>query len=382
MAIDNEAVEAALNHQAFPDFNLSPFTIIWEVTRACDLLCVHCRASAQALRNPRELTTEEGFRLLSQIKEFGDPVFVLTGGDPMKRLDIFELIAEAKRIGLRVAITPSATPLVTRDALFRLKDLGISRLAISLDGPNAAVHDRFRRVDGSFARTLDILHDASEAGIPLQVNTTVTQRNHQMLDAFKPILEKLEGLVLWSVFFLVLTGRAKERDLLSGEEVETALRWLEAYSQDAPFGIRTTAAPHYRRVVMQGRKERGGAGRAMPMNRAPIPGLPRMPGRPPMGITDGRGFVFISHTGEVYPSGFLPLKVGDVREQSIVDIYREAPLMQQLRDPDALKGKCGYCEYRRVCGGSRARAYAATGDPLQEEPLCIYQPATRSAAMI
>ena len=363
--------------RSFLDLEQSPFIVIWEITQACDLACVHCRACAQPNRHPDELSTEEGFRLIEEIRRFNPdpvfssqgPLFVITGGDPMKRPDVFDLVGHARAVGLRVAMSPSGTPLVTRDAVFRLRRLGLARLAISIDGPDAAVHDAFRRVSGSFEWSMNVVRYCQEAGLPLQVNTTVTRQNIQHLERMKQLLLSIGGLELWSVFFLVPTGRGKAEDNISAEECENVLQWLYRCSLEVPFDIKTTAAPHYRRVVLQNRAESGGAKRVI--------GVPKGTGiqRAPRGINDGQGFLFISHTGEVFPSGFLPVSAGNVRTHSVVELYRNHPLFKELRNPDLLKGKCGVCEYRRVCGGSRARAYAATGDYLAEEPLCAYRPA-------
>jgi radical SAM protein len=353
------------------DFDLRPFTVIWEVTRACDLRCVHCRADAQPGRDPRELTTAEGGALLDEIRDLGSPVFVITGGDPLKRPDLFELIEHAVRIGLAVAVTPSGTPLLTGAVVRRFAERGVRRMAISLDGPDADSHDSFRRQPGSFARTVEALAHARACGLPVQINTTATRRNLMLLPALAERVGEL-GAVMWSVFFLVTVGRAGAADQLTAAEYESVFGLLYECSRRGPFAVRSTAAPQYRRFVAQRMVEakRAGAATVVP----PVAGIATDMARAPRGVTDGNGIAFVSHTGGVYPSGFLPLCAGDVRTTPLARIYREAPLFQRLRDLDQLGGKCGVCEFRHLCGGSRARAYAATGDPLAEEPLCSYIP--------
>jgi AdoMet-dependent heme synthase len=351
------------------DFDERPFLAIWEVTRACDLACVHCRASAQPDRHPMELTTEEGKGLIDQIAALQVPVFVLTGGDPIKRPDLFELIGHAREVGVRVSLTPSATPLLTREIVFRLKEAGLARLAVSMDGASAATHDAFRGLSGSFVRTLDAVRWANEAGLPVQINTAFSRRNIAEIDAIVDLMESLK-ITLWSVFFLVPTGRGKLNDLLSADEFEEVFAKIYRLSKTASFDIKTTEAQHYRRYFLQ---QRAAERRIGTVTGAPEK-LPDTIGRAPRGLNDGKGFVFISHTGEVFPSGFLPASAGSIRNQPLAAIYRESPLFQALRNPDLLEGKCGACEFKQICGGSRARAYALTGNPFGEEPCCSYIP--------
>ena len=358
------------------DFNQTPFIVIWEVTQACDLACVHCRASAQARRNPLELSTEEARKLIAEVAALRAPVFVLTGGDPLKRPDIYELVEYATRCGVRTSLTPSATPLLTREALVRLRDCGLARLAISLDGPTAEIHDAFRRVPGSYDWTLRAVRWAREIGLPAQINTTITRHNLGQLDDIIALLETLE-IVLWSVFFLVPTGRGQSIDLISAEEFEQVFEKLYETSRRVKFDIKSTEAQHYRRFLLQRRTEARRSGQA-DAAMAKVFGATSADGigRAPRGINDGKGFVFISHLGEVFPSGFLPISAGNVRKQSLADLYRHSPLFVGLRDSANLQGKCGVCEFREVCGGSRARSYALTGDIYAEEPCCIWQPKT------
>ncbi|MFB3918134.1 MAG: TIGR04053 family radical SAM/SPASM domain-containing protein [Terriglobales bacterium] len=366
------------------NFDERPFIVIWEVTQACDLACVHCRASAQSWRNPLELSTEEGKRLIDEVAALQVPVFVLTGGDPLKRPDTFELVEYAAKQGVRVSLTPSATPLLTRDAIAELKRRGLARLAISLDGPTAEIHDAFRKVPGSYDWTMRAIRNARELQLPVQINTTVTRHNLALLDDIIARLETLD-IVLWSVFFLVPTGRGRNTDLISAEEFEGVFEKLYQLSQRASFDIKSTEAQHYRRYLLQRRADerRSGthhSGRMAHPFRSMIGVAQDGIGRAPKGINDGKGFAFVSHLGEVYPSGFLPFSAGNVRKQSLTELYRHSPLFTSLRDPGNLKGKCGECEFREICGGSRARAFALTGDPFAEEPCCVYQPGARVAA--
>jgi radical SAM protein len=357
------------------DFDERPFIVIWETTQACDLACVHCRACAQPVRSALELSTAEAKLLIDEVAALKAPVFVLTGGDPLKRSDIFELVEYASSIGVRISLTPSATPLLTKAAIQKLKDCGLARLAISLDGPTPAIHDAFRRVDGSYEWTLNAVRWAREIGLPVQINTTITRHNLQHLDAMIALLQQLD-IVLWSVFFLVPTGRGSINDLISAEEFEQVFEKLHQTSQRVKFDIKSTEAQHYRRFLLQRRTEDKRSGKPV----SPMLGMatPDGIGRAPRGINDGKGFVFISHLGEVFPSGFLPISAGNVRTQTLAELYRHSPLFVALRDTANLKGKCGVCEFREVCGGSRARSYALTGDVFAEEPCCIWQP--RAAA--
>lgn len=359
------------------DFNERPFIVIWETTQACDLACVHCRACAQPVRSALELKTEEARHLIDEVAALKAPVFVLTGGDPLKRPDIFELVEYATARGVRISLTPSATPLLTREAMATLKQCGLARLAISLDGPTAEIHDAFRRVPGSYDWTLTAVRWARELDLPVQINTTITRHNLQYLDSMIALLERLD-IVLWSVFFLVPTGRGAQIDLISGEEFEEVFQKLHQTSQRVTFDIKSTEAQHYRRYLLQRRTEDKRQGRAVPPSTISGVMTPDGIGRSPRGINDGKGFVFISHLGEVYPSGFLPVSAGNVRRQSLTELYRHSPLFTSLRNTVNLKGKCGVCEFREICGGSRARAYAMTGDMFAEEPCCVWQPRQKS----
>ena len=343
-------------------FDEAPFIVFWETTQACDLACVHCRADARPTRDPDELGFDEGVRLLDEVRAMGCPLVVLTGGDPAKRPDLVDLVRHGVDIGLRVALTPSATPLVTRALLARLAAAGLTRLAVSLDGASAASHDGFRGVAGSFARTLEILRDARDVGLTTQVNTTVTDLN---VDELEAVADRLRGLsiTLWGVFFLVPTGRGERLRVLDPATAESVLERLVAIASTAPFDVKTTAAPHFRRVLLQHQ-----------VKRREIVGIDDGIGRAPRGVNDGQGIVFVSHRGEIYPSGFLPVPCGSWRRDGLTAVYRDHPTFRALRDADALGGKCGACEFRHVCGGSRARAYATTGDIFAEDPACAYVP--------
>ncbi len=317
-----------------------------------------------------ELTTDEGKGLIDQIAAMNVPVFVLAGGDPIKRQDLFELIAHARKVGVRISLTPSATPLLTRVIVFRLKEAGLARLAVSLDGASAATHDRFRGMAGSFARTLNAISWANEAGLPVQINTTFSRRNIAEMDEIAALVESLP-ITLWSVFLLVPTGRGKLDHLLNADEFEQVFARIYRLSKTAKFDIKTTEAQHYRRYLLQQQVAERKAG----VLAGPAPGkMADTIGRAPRGLNDGKGFIFISHTGEVFPSGFLPLTAASIRRQSLRDIYRESPLFMRLRDTSMLEGKCGACEFKEICGGSPARAYALTGNACAEEPCCSYIP--------
>jgi radical SAM protein len=379
-------------HMREADFDLAPFTIAWEVTRACAFACVHCRADAQHTRDPRELTTEEGYRLLNRFKEFGSPIVVFTGGDPMMRRDLFDLIRYATNLGLRASLTPTATALPTVERLKQAMEAGVRRIALSLDAPSPEVHDAFRQVPGSWERTMTILRNAQTVGLSAQINTTVTRHNVGLLPEMVKFVEEV-GAVQWSVFFLVPTGRGQVQHMISPEEHERVFHWLYDLSQRGAFDIKATAAPMYRRVAVERKKNQipSPVGTVSDGGRAGDggwgfqgAGFQYADGlnRPVKGVNDGRGFLFISHLGEIMPSGFLPVSAGNVRAADVVDVYRNHPMFKSLRDPDQLKGKCRVCNYRVVCGGQRGRAYALTGDYLESDPACAYQPGPPSISSL
>jgi AdoMet-dependent heme synthase len=361
-----------------PDFNRAPFLVIWETTQACDLACKHCRAEAVPDRSPEELTTREAMDLLDGVREFGPIIFVFSGGDCLKRPDLEELVAYGAGLGLRMAATPATTPLATLDRLQGLADAGLVRLAVSLDGPDAALHDEFRQVPGSFDHGLRILETARALGLSTQVNTVVARHNLDALEEMAALMGRL-GIVFWEVFLLVPVGRAAPEDVAGPHAFEDVFHRLYDLSKSVPFDIKATAAPHYQRVVIQRKREerrRGRGGSSGGLD--PLTSGVRHSRRDGIGrarnVNDGDGFLFVSHTGDIMPSGFLPIPAGNVRTDHLGEVYRNAPLFRELRDRSLLRGKCGVCEFRPLCGGSRARAHAVSGDWLGEEPYCSYQP--------
>jgi radical SAM protein len=345
-------------------FDRAPRRVYWEVTRACDLACRHCRAEAAPEPDPAELDPEEGLRLISELAEFGSPLphLVLTGGDPLKRSDLFTLIAAARHRGFGVSVAPSATPLMNASIVARLKAAGVDAISLSLDGSDAARHDALRRVDGCFDRTLEASRACAAVGLPFQVNTLVSEETLDDLPAIHRLVTDLRA-ARWSLFFLVAVGRGAVLKPITAEACERLFERLLDLSDRGPI-ITTTEAPHFRRVVLE-RARRAGRGEAA---------VPHGHMGHGAGIRDGNGIMFISHTGEVHPSGFFPLAAGDVRRADPVALYRDSDLFRMLRRPDLLTGRCGRCEYAESCGGSRARAFAATGDPMAEDPLCLYEP--------
>ncbi|MFW6436897.1 MAG: radical SAM protein [Halococcoides sp.] len=332
-----------------------PLLVIWELTQACDLACHHCRASARPQRDPDELSTAEAKALLEDIRAFGPGTLVVfSGGDPFKRDDVTELIAYGDELGLRMSLTPSGTRLIDREAVGELAAAGLANLAVSLDGPDPARHDAFREEQGSYEETIAIAEAAVDHGVSVQVNSTVCAETADDLPAIRDRVREL-GAVRWSVFFLVPLGRGAILDPVSPDRAEAIWEWLAEVAERAPFALKTTEAPAYRRVRAQRGAGEGGD-------------------RPGVATLAGDGFVFVSHRGEIYPSGFLPQSAGSVRKDDLATVYREHPLFQSLRDRSQLTGKCGACEFREQCGGSRSRAHATTGDPLASDPLCPYVP--------
>lgn len=352
------------------EFGLNPLMFYYEVTRACDLVCKHCRASAEENAAADELRPEQSRALISQVAEFSrKPTLCFTGGDPLKRGDIFEMIAYAGELGISTALTPSATPLATREAFLDAKKSGVGAIGISLDGPNAEVHDAFRGFTGSFEKTLEMLAYARELQLPVQVNTSITRRNFALIDEIAELLQT-RGIMMWSAFFLVPVGRGVEEERIKPEEYLIAFEKLWRHSNSKPFAVKTTEAPHYRRFVL----EKGGNPLGGPNGHASV--HPGRKHRAPLGVTDGRGIMFVAENGAIYPAGFLPIECGRFPNDSVIDVYQKHPLFNSLQDPDRFKGICGKCEYRKICGGSRARAYAVFGDPLGPEPDCVFEAET------
>lgn len=364
-------------HPGNIDFNVNPFIVIWETTRACGLKCQHCRAEAQPIPDPNELTHEQGIALLDEIYEMGNPMVVFTGGDCMLRKDLFELADYGIKKGMRISMSPSATDEVTEARMDEAKRVGLSRWSFSIDGPDAELHDAFRGIPGTFDLTIEKINYLNKIGISHQINTCVSRANYDRLEEMVPLVTELKASV-WYILMMVPTGRGQLDQCLTAAEHEKVFRWLYELSKTAPFDIKTTAGQHYRRVVFQMKQSE----HLVDKNQITfedtktrdmaymIDGLKRAP----KSVNDGNGFIFISHTGDVMPSGFLPLVAGNVKEERLRDIYRNNQMLKDLRSPDKYKGKCGVCEFRNVCGGSRSRTYAVTGDYMESEPFCVYIP--------
>jgi radical SAM protein len=339
--------------------------VYWEMTQSCALACRHCRAEAISAPHPMELNFEESVAFLHQIPAFGAPLpqLILTGGDPLARADLYQLIDEARRLGIPVSITPAATPALTRDVLARLKQHGVEGLGLSLDGSTAARHDSIRGVPGTFDLTIKALGWARELEMPVQVNTLAAAETAGDAPAIYELLKPF-GIVRWSLFFLISVGRGKVLQPLSPPEAETLMHWIHETSRAAAFTVSTTEAPSFRRVALESMRQAGMTGEEIRKS-----GATRS-----YGIRDGHGIVFVSNTGEICPAGFLPLPAGNVRTDELAEIYRDSPLFRQLHDPSQFEDRCGVCDYRTLCGGSRARAFSATGSPFGADPICLYQP--------
>jgi heme b synthase len=343
--------------------------LAWETTRRCNLSCLHCRAGAADHAYPDELTTAQGEALLADLAGLGSPVVILTGGEPLLREDIHHLARHGTELGLRMVMAVNGT-LLTPELASRLKDEGIQRLSISLDCPDAASHDAFRGQEGAYAGAVAGMRAAAEAGLEFQINTTVTRSNLGQVPRLLELAEEL-GAVAHHIFLLVPTGRGRALtgEIITGQEYEEVLGWFARQKGRTPLELKATCAPHYYRVIRQRAKERG---EKLTYQTHGLDAVSK-------GCLGGQGFAFVSHVGQVQPCGYLELAAGNVKQEPFSRIWRESELFRRLRDPDLLGGKCGVCEYRRVCGGCRARAYEATGDVLAEEPLCIHQPAGAKA---
>src|SRR5438552_10254900 len=348
------------------NFSKNPMLVYWEMTQACGLACKHCRAEAMPTAHPLELNTNESKKFLSQLVGFGDPLphLILTGGDPLSRKDIFPLIDYASGLGLEVSITPSATPELTNDAITKLKERGIQSLGLSLDGSCAEKHDTIRAVAGTFDRTIEAARHCGRLGLPIQVNTLVAEETADDLPAIYELLRTSFPVMRWSLFMLISVGRGKALNEVSPAQGERIMRWVFELSRHAPFAVKTTEAPSYRRIALEMMRSSGEATAEM-KHSSVYKGFQ---------IRDGHGIVFVSNLGEVYPSGFLPLRCGNVRKDSLVDIYRDSEIFRALHSPETFYGKCSACEYSHICGGSRARAFAYTGDALGTDPFCPYEP--------
>ncbi len=393
----DEGARSGVRHLRY-DIGRRPFLVLFELTRACELACRHCRAEAKRERDADELSTHEVTTVLDDLGALGAPrpIVVFTGGDPLMRPDLFELVRHGVAAQLAVSVAPAGTPRATPDALRELRGAGVTTVSFSLDGASAATHDDFRHTQGSFNWTVAACTAARLAGLRLQLNTTVTADTVHELPEMSQLARRL-GVGLWSVFFLVPMGRGSALAPLGAEGIEDTLEFLFEAATTVP--LKTTEAPQYRRIVLEhaagspaGTPRRGPLyarlherleALGVPATAPAAPRRPAGPGgdhrRPPLAVGDGRGVVFVSSRGDVQPSGFLPLSAGNVRQRPLPEIYSDSELFRALRDPDRLGGRCGRCGYREPCGGSRARAYAGSGDPLAEDPGCPYEPAASPA---
>jgi len=340
-------------HPGIRNYDERPLIVTWEVTQACELECDHCRAEAQPERDPAELSTEEGRAFIDSVTDFGrpQPILVFSGGDPLERPDLFELLDHAADRDVTTAVTPAPTDNLTEAVIGKLADAGVERIALSLDGATPEAHDEFRGEEGSFARVEQAARQAREAGMEIQINTTVTANTVEDLPEIADMVEEFDA-AMWEVFFLVPIGRGEELAQLDPDRTVDVMEWLYRRGRDAPYRVITVEAPHYRRVADEFERRESGEGVRVGSTRA------------------GKGFVFVSYEGEVYPSGFLPQRGGNVTDRSLVDIYRNADLFRRLRDTEQFVGSCSRCDYLDVCGGSRSRAHAVTGNPLASDPLC------------
>ncbi|HDS16559.1 MAG TPA: heme b synthase [Proteobacteria bacterium] len=338
--------------------------IAWETTRSCNLSCIHCRAAAEKGPYPNELDTTQALAFLDSVAAFSKPVIILTGGEPLLREDIYELAAYGTKRGLRMVMATNGT-LVNRESIRKMLASGIQRISVSLDGANATTHDNFRKVDGSFANALKALDFAREAGLEFQVNTTITKLNLAEIPAILDLTVKL-GAVAHHIFLLVPTGRGKELEEqeIPASEYEKTLNWFYDQRDKVPLQLKATCAPHYLRILRQRSKAEG---KKVTFQTHGLDAVTR-------GCLGGIGFCFVSHIGDVQPCGYLEAKAGNIIETGFQDIWENSPVFTRLRDYDALEGKCGICEYKKVCGGCRARAFAATGNFMAEEPYCVYEP--------
>jgi len=384
-------VTGRVEHGAL-DFDQRPLLVFWETTRACLLACKHCRASAMAAPLDGELTPEQGHALIAQVAAFGKPypILVLTGGDVLMRPDAYELATAASSIGIPTCMSPSVTPMLTTTAVVRVVETGVRAVSISLDGAQAATHEGIRGIAGHFDRTLEAIRSLVEAGLRVQVNTTVMKRNVEELAEIAALVAAL-GVQMWEVFFLVGVGRGAQLAELDPRTNEEVCHFLFDASRHG-FVVRTVEAPFFRRIARWRREREEACGRPETLREVHAAfGLGdtyarlrsrldevlgagrRRTAAHTVSTRDGKGIIFIAHDGEVYPAGFLPLGLGNVNERSLVEIYRDSPALRQIR-AGAFSGRCGVCEYRDLCGGSRARAFVSSGDPLGEDPGCPYEP--------
>lgn len=342
----------------------APRLVAWEVTRSCNLACVHCRAAAQDHPYANELTTKECFHLLDQIEEVGKPIIILTGGEPLLRPDIFDVAMYGAGKGFPMTMAVNGT-LLTKEIAWRMVDIGIKRISVSLDGASAATHDAFRGVEGAFDGALRGIANAREAGLDFQINTTITRQNLEEIPAIQKLAASL-GAAAHHIFLLVPTGRGKDlaEQAIDAAQYEKTLHWFYEQRDHVPLQLKATCAPHYYRILRQRAREDG---RKVDFETFGLDAMTR-------GCLGGSGFCFVSHVGQVQPCGYLELDCGNVRDKSFREIWTGSEIFKNLRDHKKYEGKCGKCEFIRVCGGCRARAYESTGNYLAEEPLCLYQP--------
>jgi len=346
-----------------------PRLIAWEVTRTCNLACIHCRAAAQDRAYEGELSTREAFAFLDNVATFAQPIIILTGGEPLLRPDIFEIAAYGKAKGFRMTMAPNGT-LITPEKAHRMVEAGIERISISLDGATAASHDAFRQVPGAFDGALRGIACARGAGLEFQINTSITQQNLAELPAIQKLAVEL-GAVAHHIFLLVPTGRGKDlaEQAISAQQYEKTLHWFYEQKDQVPLQLKATCAPHYYRIL---RQRAHADGKKVDMQTFGLDAVTR-------GCLGGIGFSFVSHVGQVQPCGYLELNCGNIREKPFREIWEDSEIFRNLRDPSLYQGKCGRCEFVKVCGGCRARAYESTGDYLAPEPLCLYQPRPHEA---
>ncbi|MFG1519662.1 MAG: TIGR04053 family radical SAM/SPASM domain-containing protein [Thermoplasmataceae archaeon] len=361
------------------NYNKSPILIFWETTKACDLACRHCRASAIMNPLPDEMNVEESIRFVRSISSFEGmkPVTILSGGDVMKKRGLKEIIGEFNRLNLKFSLSPSATERLNEEMIRFMKESRVASMSLSLDGSRNDIHDGIRGVKGVYERTLKLMGDLNSAGIPLQINTTVMRENMQDLPAIlKTLIEK--GIGIWEVFFLITTGRGSELLDLTPDEYENVNKWL-LFSTSYGIRVRTVESPMYRRIVSEYNKngtiEGGALYRNLVETTIDLLGPPNgSPSSPIASTSDGKGTIFVAHNGDVYPSGFLHMTLGNVRKTTLKEIYTGSDVLKRIRDPSSYDGKCGICEYNSICGGSRARSFNKTGNPFGSDPACAYIP--------
>jgi len=338
--------------------------VAWETTRRCNLACKHCRAVAEDHPYENELDTQASFKMLEQIKEVGDPIIILTGGEPLLRDDIFDIAAHGTKLGLRMVMAPNGT-LITEEVAEKMKSSGIKRISVSLDGSTPESYDSFRGLENAFYNSIQGIKIAKKAGIEFQINTTITKTNLDEIPKILSLAEEL-GAVAHHIFLLVPTGRGKYiiDSEINAKEYEETLNWFYDQRDKVKLQLKATCAPHYYRILRQRSKEEG---KKVTFETHGLDAVTR-------GCLAGTGFCFISHVGRVQTCGFLDVDCGDIRKQTFKEVWEKSPVFNRLRDFSNLENKCGICEYKNVCGGCRARAYEATGNYLAEEPLCSYKP--------